>query len=134
MTSNTPIVWLHGFMGSHKDWLPITSQIDHNSICIDLPGHGSANHLRSNNGFEGVMTYVVNALEKRNITRCHIVGYSMGGRLAMMLVTRFPKLFNKVVIESAHPGIISSKERENRYQQDITLKAALESMCTSSMM
>ena len=36
------IVFLHGFLGSGSDWLPVTRELQNDYCClmVDLPGHG----------------------------------------------------------------------------------------------
>ena len=46
------------------------------------------------------------------------MGYSLGGRLALHALIDQPKLWKGAIIVSAHPGLISSKEREERLKQD----------------
>jgi 2-succinyl-6-hydroxy-2,4-cyclohexadiene-1-carboxylate synthase len=42
----------------------------------------------------------------------------LGGRVALNLLTEFPELFEKVFIESAHPGLENNFEKQERIQKD----------------
>ena len=48
--------------------------------------------------------------EKENF----LVGYSMGGRLALHALLDDPALWTKAVIVSAHPGLLEERERLER--------------------
>ena len=39
---STPIIFIHGFTGSHKSWKAIRDKIKLPSISIDIPGHGKS--------------------------------------------------------------------------------------------
>lgn len=47
-----------------------------------------------------------------------LLGYSMGGRLAMQAVTRDPSLFDGAVFVSANPGLSTQEERDQRLKAD----------------
>jgi 2-succinyl-6-hydroxy-2,4-cyclohexadiene-1-carboxylate synthase len=50
----------------------------------------------------------------------------MGGRLALYMTLHFPERFEKVVLESASPGLKTEKERSHRLQADLQLAQKLE--------
>jgi 2-succinyl-6-hydroxy-2,4-cyclohexadiene-1-carboxylate synthase len=47
-----------------------------------------------------------------------LFGYSLGGRLALGLLARYPERYERAVLVSAHPGLRSETERSERRQQD----------------
>lgn len=47
-----------------------------------------------------------------------IMGYSLGGRLALHALVDRPQLWHAAIIISAHPGLTSIHERQKRWQQD----------------
>ena len=122
------VLFLHGFMGNCRDFLAV---IDRSSICclvVDLPGHGKTevrydrNYQMSNSA--GAL---VNLLQELNIQQCFLVGYSMGGRLALYLTVHFPQYFQGVILESASPGLKTQLECDRRIKQDYKLAKRLES-------
>jgi 2-succinyl-6-hydroxy-2,4-cyclohexadiene-1-carboxylate synthase len=48
-----------------------------------------------------------------------LFGYSLGGRLALGLVVRYPDRFERAVVVSAHPGLRRGSERALRRAQDL---------------
>jgi 2-succinyl-6-hydroxy-2,4-cyclohexadiene-1-carboxylate synthase len=47
-----------------------------------------------------------------------LFGYSLGARLALGLLARFPQRFERAILVSAHPGLRSASERAERRGQD----------------
>lgn len=69
---------------------------------------------------------LIHLLDELKISQCFLVGYSMGGRLALYLTLHFPHRFSKVVLESASPGLATITEREERIRRDEQIARKLE--------
>ena len=67
---------------------------------------------------EGTARAVVRLLDDLEARRAVIVGYSMGGRLALYLALRYPERCAGLFLESASPGIESAGERAARRDAD----------------
>src|SRR3712207_6455510 len=79
------VLFLHGFLGSSADWRRVTSALGDQAFCIavDLPGHGSSLALPADSyTIEGATRAVIETLDRLEVERPTVVGYSMGGRLA----------------------------------------------------
>ena len=128
--SNPAILFLHGFLGNADDWMDVISSLSHKYYCIsvDLPGHGKTDNLTEQTDYtmEVCASGIVDILGHLKIHMCNLVGYSMGGRLALYLISHYPKLFLKVILESASPGLKSAEAREQRLQNDLRLAKDLE--------
>ncbi len=116
---NLPVLQiLHGFIGSSQKWSNCIQNVQADCRClvIDMPGHGKSIDLPDESWYTFDMTtqLILNLLKKLHINRYSILGYSMGGRIALNRVLRNPQYFNKAVIESATPGLKSDKERKIR--------------------
>jgi 2-succinyl-6-hydroxy-2,4-cyclohexadiene-1-carboxylate synthase len=125
------IVFLHGFLGSGSDWLPVARQLEHDycSILVDLPGHGEtviSADGNSNLFFPETVNALAELVHHTVSAPCYLVGYSMGGRIALSLVLRYPELFAKAVIISASPGLKTEKERINRRASDEGIARKIE--------
>lgn len=123
------ILFLHGFMGDRHDFDPITSRLidQYQCLAIDLPGHGETQVTEeAEYGMELTARAIIGVLDQLQISQCFLVGYSMGGRLALYLTVHFPARFLRVVLESASPGLKTEEEREQRVQRDWHLATDLE--------
>ncbi|NUN66169.1 2-succinyl-6-hydroxy-2,4-cyclohexadiene-1-carboxylate synthase [Pseudanabaena biceps] len=133
---NPPILFLHGFMGDRNEFKNAIAQLSTHFYCIslDLLGHGQtiaiaqSEDLDANYTIQGTANLIINFLEILQIKRCFLVGYSMGGRLALYLILFFPQYFHKVVLESASAGLDNAKDRSDRLLKDQQLATELETV------
>jgi 2-succinyl-6-hydroxy-2,4-cyclohexadiene-1-carboxylate synthase len=116
------ILFLHGFMGNlHEFDAAIKLLSDRFSyLTIDLPGHGRTQVLDGDEYYTMANTAhaLINLLDELNIHQCFLIGYSMGGRLALYMTLHFPERFPQVVLESASPGLATELQRQERIQRD----------------
>ncbi len=130
VTPNRPwVVLLHGFMGSGEDWHAVRRGLSthFNCCCPDLPGHGE-NPLVTKAGVGGLedgVHWLTRRLDDWEVKRGGLVGYSMGGRLALLMALRHAERFSGVVLESTSPGLKTSEERALRQKHDLDLVAEL---------
>lgn len=115
------LVMLHGFLGSKNDWdTLIPDLLPHfYCICIDLPGHGRSPALpQGPSGFERVASAIQTTLSSLSIAKYHLLGYSLGGRIALHLAQAYPDNLLSLSLESSHPGLQSVAERQERVRND----------------
>ena len=98
-------------------------------IAIDLPGHGETRFPEGTKqiGLPACARSIIHYFDAACIEACHLVGYSMGGRLALYLALHHSKRIKKIVMESGSPGLANEAEREVRRQHDGELARRLES-------
>ena len=126
------IIFLHGFLGSGIDWVPIAQELENDYCCIlvDLPGHGESD-IEANGDPDLFFMETVDTLAEE-LSRsaapepCYLVGYSMGGRIALSLLLRYPELFEKAIIVSASPGLRTEEERLSRRESDEGIARKIE--------
>ena len=115
-----PIIFLHGFLGSHLDFLPIIDDLKETFFCVavDLPAHGKSPYTKE------ILTSVEKLVEpfKNPI----LVGYSLGGRIALQISHRLP--LKALVAISSHIGLNSSKQKELRLKEDLIWEKRLETL------
>ncbi|MBE9188128.1 2-succinyl-6-hydroxy-2,4-cyclohexadiene-1-carboxylate synthase [Microcoleus sp. LEGE 07076] len=124
------IIFLHGFAGNTQDFSSVISLLSQNYCClaVDLPGHGKTRVIGDESCYNMSNTAqaLIDLLDDLQIDKCLLLGYSMGGRLALYMTLHFPERFEKVVLESASPGLKTEKERSHRLQSDLQLAQKLE--------
>jgi 2-succinyl-6-hydroxy-2,4-cyclohexadiene-1-carboxylate synthase len=129
-TLRPAVLFLHGFMGSAADWRSVVTAIEaeHQCIAVDLPGHGASLRLPPEAySIEGAALMLLRLLHSLDAECPAVVGYSMGGRLALYLALRHPERCSRLFLESASPGIEGPVEREARRRVDEKKAARLES-------
>jgi 2-succinyl-6-hydroxy-2,4-cyclohexadiene-1-carboxylate synthase len=115
------VLCLHGFMGSAADWQDVVTAIGDraSSLALDLPGHGGSLDLAPESyTMEGAARAVISTLDELETRRAVIVGYSMGGRLALYLALRYPERCAGLFLESASPGLKDTADRAARREAD----------------
>jgi 2-succinyl-6-hydroxy-2,4-cyclohexadiene-1-carboxylate synthase len=126
------ILFLHGFMGSSDDWREVIDGTDglddrFRAVAVDLPGHGGSTSLpETSYSMEGAAGAVLRTLDGLGARRASLVGYSMGGRLALYLALRHPERCERLLLESASPGLKTGEERALRRQDDEERAKTLE--------
>lgn len=116
------VLFLHGFLGSGTDWRLVVEGLRDTcrSVCVDLPGHGRTPLPPQSEPLtmEDCAAALIARLDALRIPRCGLVGYSMGGRLALYLALTCPDRFDRVLLESASPGLRTEAERQQRRDHD----------------
>jgi len=123
------ILMLHGFLGSSKDWFEVTDTLKSKFFCIlpDLPGHGRTKSLSdSDYAMQSTALSLLAILNQEEIKQAALVGYSMGGRLALYLALTHSEYFSKLILESASPGLKTEKERQARMASDAAVISNLK--------
>jgi len=115
------MLFLHGFMGRSIDWAPIIEAVQDRAYCIavDLPGHGASVDLtKEAYTMAATARHLARVLDAEDIARCHVVGYSMGGRTALYFALTHPDRCTRLLLESASPGLRTEAERATRRHVD----------------
>jgi 2-succinyl-6-hydroxy-2,4-cyclohexadiene-1-carboxylate synthase len=130
--SQPTLLFLHGFLGSCHQFLPVMERLAQAFHCIalDLPGHGQTQVLGEAQAYGMAQTAqgIIQFLDQLNINKTHLVGYSMGGRLALYLALQFPERFDRVILESASPGLATETEQSQRRLRDQQLAQQLANL------
>jgi len=124
-----PVVFLHGFSGSALDWQATMDVVAGHGACwaLDLPGHGaSVGRPAADYAFEGAGRAILATLDAHRLERATLVGYSLGGRLALHLALQAPDRWDGVVLESCSPGVADERERAGRQALDEEWAARFE--------
>ena len=120
------LVWLHGFLGSTIDFQPFAEQLapEFRSLLIDLPAHGLSVDVPAVS-VEAAADAVARTVTAAGIASAILLGYSLGARVSLSLLSRHPHLFRAVVLESGSPGIIGTAARTRRVAADDALASHL---------
>jgi 2-succinyl-6-hydroxy-2,4-cyclohexadiene-1-carboxylate synthase len=116
-------VLLHGFMGSAAVWgdrvVDGFAGAGLTPVLVDLPGHGGDVGRSDAAAFtlEAVLAHVGRAGDWPT----DLIGYSMGGRIALHFAAAFPDRVRRLVLESATPGLATERERRERRAADDAL-------------
>ena len=112
------LVFLHGFSGDCREWQAVGASLhDYPRLYLDLPGHGGSADTGVT-GFAEVSDLLSHTLVSYNILKYWLVGYSLGGRIAMFHACQQPKGLLGVTVEGGHPGLQDADARQARLASD----------------
>ncbi|SEM40960.1 2-succinyl-6-hydroxy-2,4-cyclohexadiene-1-carboxylate synthase [Mesobacillus persicus] len=124
-----PLLMFHGFTGKSSTWTPFSASIGLTSrmIMVDLIGHGRSQSPPNHERYDilKVADDMKLLLDKLGIEKTDLLGYSMGGRLAITFAANYPEMVRKIVLESTTPGLRTAEERESRKKQDTKLASII---------
>lgn len=130
--NKTPIVFLHGFTGASSDWGFAMENIsdEYFPIAIDLPGHGETevSDLTNDYTIDSINNVISTIIEKLQISKVVLLGYSMGGRAALSFAVQNPSRIKALILESTTAGIENVDERNQRLLTDIELAEKIENI------
>lgn len=126
--SGPTLVFLHGFLGDGTDWLPLEKSFrNYRCLAPDLPGHGQS-EFSEGLDLAQLTTQLSQEIIAKGVDQPIVIGYSMGGRVALQWVQNDPALIRGIVLESASPGIDSEIERRARHMFDLQVEKRLLEM------
>ena len=126
-----PTVLLHGFTGSVATWDRLAAslvQAGRTVVAVDLIGHGRSDAPESDAryGIERVVDDLAALLGTLGYRAARWLGYSMGGRVALLLAARHPQLVEALLLEGATAGLSDPRERAERARADDALADRIE--------
>jgi 2-succinyl-6-hydroxy-2,4-cyclohexadiene-1-carboxylate synthase len=125
-----PLVLLHGFATSAQIWEPHVEAFARHfrTVAVDLVGHGGSDAPEDPRryGIAHQVEHVLGVLDWLEIRRACLLGYSMGGRVALALAIAAPERLWALVLESTSPGLRDPEARMTRAVQDAMLAETIE--------
>jgi pimeloyl-ACP methyl ester carboxylesterase len=88
--SGEPLLLLHGIGSTHDDFVALRPQLDarYRILAPDLPGHGLSKRLPRRPTIAAITDAVVADLDEQGVGTVHILGNSIGARVALELAVR----------------------------------------------
>jgi len=118
------LVALHGFTGSTATWRNLAKTLPNvRVVAIDCIGHGQTaipSHIGRFSMHEQIQD-LEEVFEQLQLKQFTLLGYSMGGRIALSYALSCPDCIEKLILESASPGLRTSQERSERCERDNAL-------------
>jgi 2-succinyl-6-hydroxy-2,4-cyclohexadiene-1-carboxylate synthase len=120
------LVLLHGFTHTGASWDPVRAALGerYRAMAPDIRGHGTAADAQPV-ALEAVIADVAAAAPADAFT---LVGYSMGGRIALHVALARPERVRRLVLLGASPGLADASEREERRRADDALADRIEAI------
>lgn len=102
--SGQPLIIMHGVFGSSDNWQTLGKVFSEQFkvYLVDLRNHGNSPHSDSFD-YDVMVKDVVELMDDEGLTKAHILGHSMGGKVAMHLATQYPKKVDKLIVVDIAP-------------------------------
>src|SRR6516164_8577892 len=117
------VLLVHGFTQVATSMAPLAERLAaaRRVVAVDLPGHGGSGAISADLDESAALVAAVADGEPFDL-----VGYSLGGRVALHAACRPPSNLRAVAVVSASPGIADPERRRARFERDVALAEALE--------
>ena len=116
------LVLLHGFLGSGKQFLHLIPELSKavNPVTVDIIPTAANVRFDPDSLVAGLQKTLAEIRSARpgKTGRPLVLGYNMGGRLALSWAVRYPERVTGLVLESATAGIADPEERRLRREAD----------------
>ena len=99
-----PLVLLHG---NGEDYTYFKRQMEpfsqqYRVIALDTRGHGKSPRGTAPFTLEQFAGDLKEFLDQRGITKCHLLGFSDGGNIALLFALRYPQYVEKLILNGAN--------------------------------
>ncbi|WP_047514564.1 alpha/beta fold hydrolase [Methylophilus sp. Q8] len=94
-----PLVLLHGLFGSADNWGSIAKHFaqHYQVISVDLRNHGRSPH-RDSQTYAEMADDLLETLDALGVDQVHLLGHSLGGKVAMQFATQYPEKVSKLIV------------------------------------
>lgn len=109
-----PLLILHGFLGMSDNWKTLASQFVNEGYevhLLDLRNHGRSFHSDEFN-YQVMVQDVLDYCEGKKLENIHLLGHSMGGKVAMFLSVSNPNLVEKLIVADIGPKLYKPHHQE----------------------
>jgi 2-succinyl-6-hydroxy-2,4-cyclohexadiene-1-carboxylate synthase len=109
------VVLLHGFTNTGHSWDRVIEALpdDTDALAPDIRGHGDASARRP-----VTLEAVIDDIDRLAADPFTLVGYSMGGRIALHVAFGLPDRVQRLVLIGASPGLQTATARAERRASD----------------
>lgn len=98
------VVLLHGLFASLSSWLGVSRRLTRyfTIYAVDLRNHGDSFHSTDFN-YPVMAEDLKIFLDQQKLNRAHLVGHSLGGKVAMQFAADFPQRLSRLVVVDMAP-------------------------------
>jgi len=113
------IVLLHGYLESLEIWDDFSTQLSkkYRVISFDIPGHGDSDVIAENQSMKMISEILYQTLGVLGITKCFLIGHSMGGYVTLMMHKLNPELLSGFCLFHSHPFADTQETKKKRLRE-----------------
>jgi pimeloyl-ACP methyl ester carboxylesterase len=108
-----PLIIMHGLFGISDNWNTLSKKYGEHftTYTVDLRNHGQSGHHEIWN-YAAMATDIAELMETEQIESAHIMGHSMGGKVAMFMADTFAHKINRLIVSDIGPKYYAPHHRE----------------------
>jgi esterase len=101
---HAPLIILHGFFASSRNWRKIAERLSasYRVYVLDMRNHGLSPH-HAEMDYPAMVADVLRFMDAHHLASAHVLGHSMGGKVAMWLALNHPARIGKLVVADIAP-------------------------------
>jgi 3-oxoadipate enol-lactonase len=110
------VIFLHGIGGNRRNWEDQVQTFAplYHAVAWDARGYGDSDDYEGPLNFGSYADDVVRVFDHFGARRAHVVGLSMGGRIAMDLIARYPDRVLTLTLCDTHKGFAGFSEEKKK--------------------
>ncbi|MGI6105268.1 MAG: 2-succinyl-6-hydroxy-2,4-cyclohexadiene-1-carboxylate synthase [Raoultibacter sp.] len=133
-----PLVMLHGFSQSSDTWKTVAEELAETRFILapDFVGHGQSESSSDAEAYtmRAIRDWLTALVQSHWINYFDLLGYSMGGRIALSYAVENPHAISSLILESTGLGPASEQQREAMSKRDREMIDKLESVSIEAFM
>ncbi len=136
-----PLIIIHGFFASSRNWRSHAKELakKYGVYSVDMRNHGASPHSPEMN-YQSMANDLAHFIQSNQLHQPHLLGHSMGGKVAMWLALNQPEAVGKLIVADISPTEynhsfdttinalkdLPTEQISNRKQADEWLASAIE--------
>ena len=102
--AHPPLLILHGFFASSRNWRQVAEKlaIDYHVYVLDMRNHGGSPHNEMMD-YVSMTADVLQFMDDHGLKMASLLGHSMGGKVAMWFALKHPERVNKLLVADIAP-------------------------------
>ncbi|MFX1442887.1 MAG: alpha/beta fold hydrolase [Promethearchaeota archaeon] len=112
----TPLVFIHGWLGSSFEWIHQFCYFNSKEhiIMLDLPGYGKSDKPKIKYSVEFFTNHILDFLKLLKYNEIILIGHSLGGLIAQNIILQNQISVKKLILISTPTSFIQSKKEKIR--------------------
>lgn len=101
---DTPLLIVHGFLAASRNWRTVAKQLAarHHVYALDMRNHGGSPHAELLD-YPSMAADLYAFMDSRGIAAAHLLGHSMGGKVAMWFAMHYPERVANLIVADIAP-------------------------------
>ena len=99
-----PLLIIHGFLAASRNWRTVARQLalSHHVYVLDMRNHGNSPHAELLD-YPNMANDLLAFMDKHKIAVAHLLGHSMGGKVAMWFALHYPARVGHLIVADIAP-------------------------------